>query len=139
MAAMSTDSPSMTNFRRTISLLLMLSFLWLTLFPYHYHLDHEDESRTGVEATSNHIVNLHDASDLTNPDHLPGSHTIEPDSDLLLKPAGAQLPLAVLVLSLLLLLPLPTGIQHPHGFKVKEKLPYLRWDTSPPLRAPPIR
>ncbi|MBU0500989.1 MAG: hypothetical protein KJ558_06670 [Gammaproteobacteria bacterium] len=121
--------------RRLIVWLLLLSFLSLTLFPYHYHLDHSVVSAPVEHRHQNHSLDFHAHWDGEMADY-EADHTIEPASDTLVA-KGVRLPPALLVLGLLILLP---SIRRIAGHNV-ECLDTLHLDPfrhdRPPLRAPP--
>lgn len=124
--------------KQTISWLLVLALLSLTLFPYHYHLNHEEVASPVGIAAQQHAVDHHGALDLTVSDHQQDSHTVEPATDLTLKSSSVQVPLAILVLCLVILLPLSMRVDRLRIETVNQRLTQLRWYTTPPLRAPPL-
>lgn len=117
--------------------LLVLAFVSMTLLPYHYHLHHEDHSSPADVTTKSHLVELHSALTTADSDHHQESHTVEPASDIRLKSANIHIPLAILVLSLMLLMPPVIRVYSLRLATESHQLILQRWYTSPLLRAPP--
>lgn len=141
---MSTMNPTlhcMATSKKAFSWLLMLAFLSLTLFPYHYHLHHaNDPAEVGVAAPS-HVLDTHFYAGTGDSDDHPGdhndSHTIESSSDITVKSSSFQLPLLALLFVFSLLLPLNKREKHLRLSALDQKRPSLNPYNTPPLRAPP--
>jgi hypothetical protein len=123
--------------KRGISCLLIPAFLFLTLFPFHYHLHHVADADVHESAAYSHTMDLHVLAEIDDPAHHKDSHTIEPASYATLKLSVPQMPLFILAFTLLILL-LP-AVQHVrynlvsliHGYSRNTRY------STPPLRAPP--
>lgn len=117
--------------------MLILAFLSLTLFPYHYHLHHIADPLTHDLDIQNHVIDIHGYMDISGFSHHDASHTVQPTTDISLKKPGIQLPWVVILVALLFALHLfaQQGRQHP--LSVKHRPPRFNYYTSPPLRAPP--
>ncbi len=131
---------SMTGYRRAIVGLLLPAFVLLACFPFHYHLHPVDAAHhdgvLGTHDHAHHTLDRHVLTDIGKVAHHADSHTIDPGADLVFKSAAPQLPPFILAFILLLLLvgePLTTRFaRSPVG-----RPSHLRWQNSPPLRAPP--
>lgn len=132
-------SHNMATHKQVIVWLLLLSFLSLMLFPNHYHLYHDSSSTIADIEAHDHEVSFHDSVDQLYADHHQDNHIVDVSTDLTFKPANIQLPLIVLILSLVLLLPLYSGAITQLRLAFSNHKPSGLYRFSiPPLRAPPI-
>lgn len=132
-------SHNMATHKQVIIWLLMLSFLLLTLFPNHYHIYHDSGSTTADIEAHDHEVDFHGSAHQIDIDPHQHSHIVDLSSDLTRKPMKTQLPLFVLILSLIWLLPLYSGaITHLRLAFSNHKPSGLYRFSIPPLRAPPL-
>ena len=120
-----------------ISWLLILAFMSLTLFPYHYHLHHAADTQAHEIGIQDHIIDIHGHHDASGFSHHDSSHTINPVSDVPVKKSGVQLQLVIILLTLVLIIPLLTQKFRQHPRAIKHRLPLSSLYTTPPLRAPP--
>ena len=131
-------SQSIPTHKQVIIWLLVFSFLSLTLFSYHYHLNHDSGLTTFDVEAHDHERDIHHGSGQIDIDHQQDSHTVDLSSDITFKPTNIQSPLFALILSLALLLPLYLGGVPQSFTSSNNKLTnHLRFNT-PPLRAPPL-
>ena len=127
-----------TNYRLAISWILVAAMLALTLFPYHYHLHHDDQPSPTSIGAQDHAIEFHSVLDIVEADHQHDDHTIDSSTDIALKSMGVQLPFIVLILSLLLPLPSFTRVDRRRYVSASHKLPNAYRHKVPPLRAPPL-
>ena len=121
-----------------ITWLILLSFLSMTLFSNHYHLHHDADSTHVEQKAHDHEMDFHFVSDEIDVDHHQDDHTVDLSSDITFKPTNIQIPLFVLIVTLVLLLPLFSGlVRQSFPYRNNKFLKQLRFNT-PPLRAPPL-
>jgi len=135
-------NPALRNIathKKAINWLLVLAFLSLTLFPYHYHLHHTDDPTEIGAATHVHVVEPHLHVGIEDAGDHDGNHTIESSSGITLKTSGPQLPLFAMLFVLSLLLPFNRREEHQLSAPVNQELPPHNPGITPPLRAPPHR
>ena len=139
---MSQPLNTLKQYRGVIIALVAVCFVWLNLFPTHYHLQHapHDEPHGHAEhAHKHHVVDVHIAPSLIDLDTQLDGHAINSGQTEALKSFAPQLPLVLLSLLLLLLLPrAPLTLRLLRDTQTHPLPRYLR-HTSPPLRAPPRR
>jgi hypothetical protein len=123
--------------KRGISCLLIVAFLVLALFPFHFHLHHADDAASHDSAAYSHTIDMHAYADVSDVEHHGDGHAIEPTTYTTLKITTLQLPLFIAAFTLLVLL-LP-GAQHIRYRLVSVTQGSSRDTryTTPPLRAPP--
>ena len=117
--------------------MLILAFLSLTLFPYHYHLHHAADTQAHDVGIQDHVIDIHGHLDASGFSHHDDSHTINPVTDVPIKKSNVPLQLVFVLLTLLLIMPLLTQKVRQHPRSVKHRLPLSNFYTTPPLRAPP--
>ncbi|MDH3979048.1 MAG: hypothetical protein OEU91_00900 [Gammaproteobacteria bacterium] len=123
--------------KRAISCLLIPAFLFLTLFPFHYHLQHVADADVHESSIYSHAIDLHVLADIDDPAHHTDSHTIDPASYATLKLSVLQLPLFILAFTLLVFsLPAVQHVRYNLASLVRSCSQHNRY-TTPPLRAPP--
>lgn len=126
-----------TSFRQSISWLSLLTFLSLTLFPYHYHLHHDSSPETNGIASYDHVIDGHGLLAVGDSDHHRDSHIIEPVSEFTYKQSNIQLPSLLLILALVMLVPLYRRVSQLRIESSDQKPPGFFRHNTPPLRAPP--
>ncbi|MDT8403192.1 hypothetical protein [Sulfuriflexus sp.] len=132
---------SMTTPKKAFSWLLMLAFLSLVLFPYHYHLHHTDTMNDAGMPATTHVLDTHFYSGANaldeHPDDHDERHTIEHSSDITIKSYKLQFPVLALLLFISLLITLDTRNKRlPRPTPGKTRPPLIPFST-PLLRAPP--
>ncbi|MDT8452603.1 MAG: hypothetical protein RQ936_07670 [Gammaproteobacteria bacterium] len=127
----------MTTLGKTFSWLLMLAFLSLTVFPYHYHLHHVDKpAEVGVTAPA-HVLDTHFYAGTDELGDHNDRHIIESSSDISIKSPGLQLPSVELLFLISLLLAFNKREKPLRLTQLDLKLPPLNPYSIPQLRAPP--
>ncbi len=142
---MNSGRHDMATRKKAFSWLLMLAFLSLAVFPYHYHLHHVD-AHDGVRvAAPVHVLDTHfytgsNESDDHSDQHMDGhdnSHTIESSSDITIKSSTSKLPLLALLFTISLLLLFSKREKLLRLAPLDRKRPSFNPYHTPPLRAPP--
>ena len=123
--------------QKAVSCLLMLAFVSMTLFPFHYHLSHAQDQTPYGGASYAHVLDIHFHAGNGETDHHDGSHTIESPANKTLKSATTPLPLFALLIALALLVPLnKRGVLH-RSIPLQQAYRSVYPHYTPPLRAPP--
>ena len=125
--------------RQGISLLLVFALVFLTIFPYHYHLQHHEDVVAGdvTVVSHEHEVVYHGVVGDLDSDHLIDSHQIDVTNESILKFSKHQLFTAMLVLTFLVVLPACVRMIRRYHAPVDEHAAHFLWFCTPPFRAPP--
>ena len=128
---------SVVTRQKAVSCLLMLAFLSMTLFPFHYHLSHAQDQSPYDSVSYAHVLDIHFHADNGETNDHDGSHTIESAANKTLKSTATPLPLFALLITLLLLVPFNRrgGLLRP--LPLHQIYRSLYPHHGPPLRAPP--
>ncbi len=117
--------------------MLIVAFLVLALFPFHFHLHHADDAASHDSAAYTHTIDMHVYADVSDVEHHGDGHAIEPTTYTTLKITTLQLPLFILAFTLLvLLLPAVQHVRYNLASLTRSCSQDTRY-TTPPLRAPP--
>jgi len=127
---------------KSVSWLVIASFILATVLPVHYHLEHNSDtqqkiSHSHVADSHSHVVDLHSFADSLNTPYIDVesySFTLSPDGT---SKNQSKTILALLLCFVLVVFPLlRLGIIRPHYyfFKIKQNL----FINSALLRAPPL-
>jgi len=120
---------------KSVSWLVIASFILATILPVHYHLEHSSSSQQKI--SHSHVVDLHSFADSLNTPYIDvesDSFTISPDGT---SKNQSKTLLSLLLCFVLVVFPLlRLNIIRPHYFyfKIKQNL----FINSALLRAPPL-